>query len=228
MSRIQADFNQCSLPYSLMPQPLSKLSTPVDLPHIQASEISIVDHHKDWRQSPNKARIARTGEVANLITAESQTQAVETGVVRNMSLEAIESMLNLHQVKENINIPKPLAFVTVESAYSSEVEMAGLLYLGVPEDAKRLADGTVDELKEAHNQGLTAFWKDQIKHILDVLSSYDITYGSVHQSNIWIDSGTSAWLGSPRSAGDKPYEEGDLERLDYVFDFWLERKVNDK
>lgn len=159
--------------------------------------------------------------------AECAREAAETGIITNASLEAMAKMLELHKVKENINVPKPLALVTTEGRHDPEVKMAGLLYFGVPEDATRLADMGVEDLKDAHSQGLTSFWKEQIGDILKVLASYNMSHGSVHQFNIWIDSGTSAWLDSPKgSVHEGPFKEPDLERLNTVFDSWLKSKVS--
>lgn len=135
-------------------------------------------------------------------------------------------MLELHKVKDDLNVPRPLALVTTEPPYETEVKIAGLLFFGVPENAKRMSEMSVEDLKHAHSQGLTSFWKEQIKNILNVLASHDIAHGSVHQFNMWIDAETSAWLDSPRGVHEEPLPESDLERLDDVFDVWLKGKVD--
>ena len=188
----------------------------------------VQDHGKDWRQQPEKVQIANSDEVAALIALECSREAMETGIVTNDTLEAMSSVLELHRVKEDINIPKPLAIVTTEVPHDSDLHMAGLLYIKHPDDAKRLADMTTEELKQAYSQGLTTLWQAQIQDILEILGSYNIVHGSVHQYHIWIDSGTSAWLDFPGRVREKLVKESDVEKLRQVFDVWLKEKMDEE
>ncbi|KAF2482239.1 hypothetical protein BDY17DRAFT_298182 [Neohortaea acidophila] len=204
--------------YEMQPHSFSTVHCPPDLPRIAASQLVVLDHDKEWRAQPKKVRVSDTGEVVTFLAAEGESTSMPENVVTNRSMDKIHAVLKLHQVKEDLNIPKPLAIVTCQRPTDSEPKFAGLLHTPTPEWATRLEDLDPSILREAVKQNLPVEWKAEVEKLQRNLQPHALTYLPINERRLSVDSSlrtANVWLGVPLELiGGDQSEEVDWQRVD--------------
>ena len=138
--------------FEIHPELISALpfDLPNALPRIPASDLQVLDQHKDLPRRPYMVRLP-DASIAYLISSQGEVQHMPSGRLSNPSLDTIQAQLNLYNLFTNPEIPdehlkripKPLGIVTTSSEpiHPSEanagsptpnLQLAGILLTDIP------------------------------------------------------------------------------------------------
>ena len=223
-----------NLPFSMEPQSFDLLDIPSDLPRVRASALEVFSGDNDKpAMDIERVCLPDTGEVVGFLKAQASSEAVETGIVHNHSLDAMAALLQLYKIKGNINVTKPIAVATTGG---DELKIAGLLHTCTPSTACTIEDIPGWELAAAEKKGLIGQWKAQVAAMLRTIHAHNLVHGFLRQRDISIDMQRNehvVWLNHTPGAEEFSGSDGGRnassanywKKLDETFDTWIKEKI---